>query len=65
MFDLRKLLKWAAAAVAMVWIGGCATPSNPAAVAPIFKIDPAWPQPLPNRWILGQVSGVEIGRAHV
>jgi len=23
-----------------------------------FKVDPAWPQPLPNNWILGQVSGV-------
>ncbi len=23
-----------------------------------FKVDPSWPQPLPNNWILGQVSGV-------
>lgn len=25
---------------------------------PTFKVDPNWPQPLPNNWILGQVSGV-------
>ena len=60
MLDLRNLFKWAAVAVAMVWISGCATPSSFAAAAPIFKIDPAWPQPLPNRWILGQVSGVAV-----
>ena len=28
------------------------------AAAPRFKVDPSWPQPLPNNWILGQVSGV-------
>jgi hypothetical protein len=33
--------------------------AQPAATAaPRFKVDPAWPQPLPNNWILGQVSGV-------
>lgn len=25
---------------------------------PTFKVDANWPQPLPNNWILGQVSGV-------
>ena len=24
---------------------------------PGFVVDPAWPQPLPNHWILGNVSG--------
>jgi NHL repeat len=28
------------------------------AKAPLFTVDPSWPQPLPNRWILGQVTGV-------
>ena len=23
-----------------------------------FEVDPAWPKPLPNNWVLGQVSGV-------
>jgi DNA-binding beta-propeller fold protein YncE len=26
--------------------------------APHFRVDANWPQPLPNRWILGQVSGI-------
>ena len=25
--------------------------------APRFVVDPFWPKPLPNRWLLGQVSG--------
>jgi hypothetical protein len=35
-------------------------------VAPKFVVDPSWPRPLPNRWILGQVSGVAVdSRDHV
>src|ERR1700676_2289959 len=26
--------------------------------APIFEVDPMWPKPLPNHWILGQTIGV-------
>ncbi|HKX42621.1 MAG TPA: hypothetical protein VJO99_15805 [Burkholderiaceae bacterium] len=39
---------------------GCttATTSGTGAAAPRFKVDPDWPRPLPNNWILGQVSGV-------
>ena len=28
--------------------------------APRFRVDPFWPRPLPNRWLLGQVSGVAV-----
>lgn len=27
---------------------------------PSFAVDPAWPDPLPNGWILGQVTGVAV-----
>lgn len=34
--------------------------------APIFEVDPVWPRPLPNHWILGSVIGVGIdSRDHV
>ena len=34
--------------------------------APSFEVDPFWPQPLGNEWILGNVIGVEIDeRDHV
>ncbi len=33
--------------------------SNQQAVgAPKFKVDPFWPQPLPNRWVTGGIGGV-------
>ena len=28
--------------------------------APKFAVDAAWPKPLPNQWILGQVAGVAV-----
>ncbi len=28
--------------------------------APRFQVDPAWPKPLPNGWIMGQASGVAV-----
>lgn len=28
--------------------------------APRFRVDPFWPQPLPNNWILGQVAGLAV-----
>ena len=42
-------------------LGSCAAPpadtvSN--AALPQFRVEPAWPQALPNNWILGQVSGI-------
>src|ERR1043166_5339213 len=29
---------------------------------PAFRVDPFWPKPLPNNWILGQVSGIATDR---
>src|ERR1700704_5414977 len=29
---------------------------------PQFQVDPFWPKPLPNKWILGQVSGIATDR---
>ena len=28
--------------------------------SPQYEVDASWPQPLPNDWILGQVSGIAI-----
>src|SRR5438034_10823820 len=27
---------------------------------PSFKVDPAWPKPLPNHWLVGAVAGVAV-----
>jgi DNA-binding beta-propeller fold protein YncE len=37
-----------------------------AAQAPTFQVDPLWPKPLPNHWILGSITGVALdGRGHI
>jgi DNA-binding beta-propeller fold protein YncE len=56
--------------VALVILGasaGAATAQRPAeGLVPKFTVDPFWPKPLPNRWLLGQVSGVAVDdRDHV
>ncbi len=28
--------------------------------APIFKVDPFWPKPLPNKWSMQQVTGISV-----
>jgi len=30
------------------------------AQSPAFRVDPYWPRPLPNNWILGQVGGIYV-----
>ena len=27
---------------------------------PVFTVDPFWPNPLPNKWLIGQVAGVAV-----
>ena len=34
------------------------TPAGQA--APSFQVDPLWPKPLPNHWLLGSVTGVAV-----
>jgi hypothetical protein len=41
-------------------------PSEDARVVPRFEVDPFWPKPLPNHWVIGSVAGVSVdGRDHV
>ena len=45
-----------------------AEPRGPggSALVPTFEVDPAWPQPLPDRWLVGAVAGVAVdARDHV
>lgn len=46
-----------AATAAIAALASCATSTGHVA-APSFRVDPNWPKPLPNNWLLGQVSGI-------
>lgn len=74
----RRTVSYAAALVAIVIAGvlfGRDAPSPEAGVAageegtveaPIFEVDPLWPRPLPNHWVLGMTIGVSVdSRDHV
>ena len=55
---------------AFIMLARSATAQQPASakapVAPRFEVDPFWPKPLPNHWILGQTIGVSVdARDHV
>ena len=55
-----------AVAFAALWVGQSTLAQSSAAEAPIFEVDPLWPQPLPNHWILGSAIGVGVdSRDHV
>jgi hypothetical protein len=34
--------------------------AQPRPLVPRFEVDPTWPRPLPNRWILGAIAGVAV-----
>ena len=59
------------AATGALALGSCAVEqaaeaSSVDGEAPLFEVDPLWPQPLPNHWVLGSAIGVGVdSRDHV
>src|SRR6202163_4053156 len=50
------------AVIAALGIGSAVLDNVKAAavMAPRFEVDPMWPKPLPNHWLLGNVIGVSV-----
>jgi hypothetical protein len=70
--DTKKLLllSGTTVAISLTWaaIEARATlaPSQQMVDAPRFEVDPMWPKPLPNHWVMGNVIGVGVdARDHV
>ena len=67
----RNLIAVVAAVIAFVALGfGQQALDNSAQAqgkqAPMFEVDPFWPKPLPNHWILGSTIGLAVdSRDHV
>jgi len=57
--------------IAILWIGSAvlsrrATVHAAGVQAPRFEVDPMWPKPLPNHWLMGQTIGVSVdGNDHI
>src|SRR3984893_9109792 len=63
----RKLRVGIAFATALVLLGLASvvlekrtTVQAAAVMAPRFEVDPLWPKPLPNHWLMGQTIGVDV-----
>src|SRR5258706_8679650 len=41
---------------------GILAPATYAQEAPKYRVDPFWPQELPNNWIMGQIGGPGVDR---
>ena len=47
--------------VMLLGLLGIVAAQNPAPVqAPMFEVDPFWPKPLPNHWVLGSTIGLSV-----
>src|ERR1051326_7804787 len=46
--------------LALLAITACDRSSDTTSGVPKFEADPSWPKPLPNNWMLGQVSGIYV-----
>jgi DNA-binding beta-propeller fold protein YncE len=68
----RRTAWYAAALIAVVAVGAFIGRPSPAPAllapsvdetvqAPLFEVDPLWPKPLPNHWVLGMTVGVTVG----
>ena len=54
------LMMVVALAVASAILQKKATVAAAAGAAPQFEVDPMWPKPLPNHWVLGWATGVTV-----
>jgi hypothetical protein len=63
---MRTTTRRAAGSLLLAGMVMAAAHAQAPSAAPRLEVDPFWPKPLPNNWILGQVSGVAVDkRGHV
>ena len=70
MTKTRKTLRWIALTLTIGALGvaqaSLRATDRQMVQAPRFEVDPVWPKPMPNHWILGSVIGVGVdSRDHV
>jgi len=53
-------LKIAVAVVILALAVGAAAQRSGSRAVPKFEVDPFWPKPLPNKWMLGQIGGTFV-----
>ena len=55
-----------AGALLLTWPGASTDAAQHERRVPQYRVDPEWPKPLPNRWLVGAIAGVAVdARDHV
>ncbi|HTE40719.1 MAG TPA: hypothetical protein VK629_07810, partial [Steroidobacteraceae bacterium] len=59
---MKHTLKFGAAVAAAMWLAAvpAAQSADKKVSAPKFEVDPFWPKPLPNNWVIGQTIGLAV-----
>jgi DNA-binding beta-propeller fold protein YncE len=56
----------AALGAGQLLLGGASAAQEKGVEAPTFEVDPFWPKPLPNNWVIGSTIGITVdSRDHV
>ena len=58
--ERRLLTSLVLAGLALAGAAVATAQARPAAQAPVFEVDPFWPKPLPNHWVLGSTVGLSV-----
>src|SRR5262249_14772568 len=58
--NMKAMIVWFTTTMAL--LASPAHAEDGAPTVPQFEVDAFWPKPLPNKWILGQVSGIATDR---
>lgn len=59
-FTASALALFAALYVGQAQLGDTSNAASSDRMAPHFVVDPYWPQPLPNKWLLGRTIGIAV-----
>jgi DNA-binding beta-propeller fold protein YncE len=63
---MKRTLNLIVGVTVVAFMGACSTGEGANGEAPMFAVDPLWPQPLPNHWLIGATIGVTVdSRDHI
>ena len=59
-FAAAAIALFALLGVGQAWLQNVAHAQARTVEAPKFEVDPLWPKPLPNHWVLGMTIGIWV-----
>jgi len=59
---VRRSLSFTVVVITLLAVVRLLAAAGPDPSAPRLEVDPSWPKPLPNHWVIGQAAGVAVDR---